>query len=123
MRPKPKNPTMNPTEPSGEAGVAVIDPPADVAAQVTQALGLSTEPIDLQLLVPIADVPQQTWGLHVDTRLSPEQTNTLRAITQAFVQRRATLANGQQVRKPADALKLLLEAIATARNVPASSDQ
>ena len=59
--------------------------------------------------VPIAEVPPATWGLHINTHLSPEQSLALRRVTAALDQRLARLSNGRRAINPCDALKYLLE--------------
>lgn len=61
--------------------------------------------------VPIAEVPPQTWGLHINTRLTPEQSHVLRRLTAALDVRLARLANDQRVVNASGALKYLLEQI------------
>lgn len=63
--------------------------------------------------IPRALVAQTTWAVHINTRLSAGQTNALRSVTAALDQRQATLANGKRVVNPADAIKYLLEQIAS----------
>ena len=61
--------------------------------------------------VPIAEVPPATWGLHINTHLTPEQSLALRRVTAALDQRLAKLSNGQRVVNACGALKYLLEQI------------
>ena len=61
--------------------------------------------------VPIAHVPPATWGLHINTHLTPEQSLTPRRETAALDQRLARLPNGRRVVNPCDGLKYLLEQI------------
>jgi hypothetical protein len=63
--------------------------------------------------VPVAEVPLATWGLHVNTHLTLEQSNVLRRITAALDGQLARLANGQRVVNPCGALKYLLEQVRT----------
>ncbi len=60
---------------------------------------------------PIADVPPATWGLHINTHLSLDQSRTLRLMTAALNSRLARLSNGRRVINPCDALKYVLEQI------------
>lgn len=62
--------------------------------------------------VPIAEVPPATWGLHINTHLSPDQSLALRRVTAALDKRLSRLSNGRRVINPCDALKHLLERIA-----------
>lgn len=39
------------------------------------------EPESFLIEVPIAEVPPATWGLHVNTHLSPKQSLALRRVT------------------------------------------
>lgn len=64
--------------------------------------------------VPVADVEPQTWGYHINTRLTPEQSHALRRVTTALDQRLARLANNQRVVNVSGALKYLLEQIGSA---------
>lgn len=59
--------------------------------------------------LPVAEVPKVTWTLHVDTRLTPKQTNSLRRIAAGLDAAQARLESGTRVVKPNDALKYLLE--------------
>ena len=59
----------------------------------------------------IAEVPTATWGLHINTHLSPDQSLALRRVTAALDQRLAKLSNGQRVVNACDTLKYLLEQI------------
>jgi len=61
--------------------------------------------------VPLADLPPQTWGLHINTRLTPEQSHVLRRVTAALDTRLARLANNQRVVNVSGALKYVLEQI------------
>jgi hypothetical protein len=70
-----------------------------------------TTPETALIEVPIAEVPPQTWGLHINTRLTPEQSHVLRRVTAALDERLAKLANDQRVVSASGALKYLLEQI------------
>jgi hypothetical protein len=70
-----------------------------------------TVPDTASIEVPIAEVPPQTWGLHINTHLSPDQSLVLRRVTAALDQQLARLSNGRRVVNPCDALKYLLEQI------------
>jgi hypothetical protein len=61
--------------------------------------------------VPLAEVSPQTWGLHINTRLTPEQSHVLRRLTAALGERLVKLANDQRVVNASGALKYLLEQI------------
>ncbi len=61
--------------------------------------------------VPIAEVPPATWGLHINTHLSLDQSHALRRVTSALDRRLARLSNGRRVINPCDALKYLLERV------------
>ncbi len=63
--------------------------------------------------VPIAEVPPTTWGQHINTHLSPEQSHALRQVTAALDQQLARLSTGRRVVNPCDAFKYLLEQVAT----------
>jgi hypothetical protein len=64
--------------------------------------------------VPIAEVPPATWGLHINTHLTPEQSHALRRVTAALDRRLAKLSNGQRVVNACGALKYLLERVGQA---------
>ena len=70
-----------------------------------------TTPDTVLIEVPIAEVPPATWGLHINTHLSPDQSLALRRVTAALDQRLAKLSNGQRVVNGCGALKYLLEQI------------
>lgn len=61
--------------------------------------------------VPVCDLPPVTWGIHLDARLTPDQSNALRRITHALDKRQATLASGKRVVNTTDAVKYVLELI------------
>lgn len=63
--------------------------------------------------VPIAEVPLATWGLHINTHLTLEQSHALRRVTAALDERLIRLSNGRRVINPCDALRYLLEQICT----------
>lgn len=67
-----------------------------------------TMPDIVLIEVPIAEVPATTWGLHINTRLTPEQSLALRRVTAALDERLARLSNGRRVVNPCDALKHML---------------
>lgn len=58
------------------------------------------------------EFPAVTWALHVNTKLTVDQTNALRRIADALDRQQATLANGRRVVTPAEALRYLLEQVA-----------
>jgi hypothetical protein len=70
-----------------------------------------TAPDSVMITVPLAAVPPATWGLHINTHLTIEQSNTLRRLTAAFDGQLARLANGRRVVNSCDALKYLLEQV------------
>ena len=59
-----------------------------------------TTPDTVLIEVPIAEVPPATWGLHINTHLSPDQSLALRRVTAALDKRLAKLANDQRVVNP-----------------------
>jgi hypothetical protein len=69
-------------------------------------------PNEILIELPIADVPPMTWGLHINTHLTPEQSRALRRVTAALDQRLVRLTNGRRVVNSCDALKYLLELVA-----------
>lgn len=71
----------------------------------------TSEPDSVLIEVPIAEVPPTTWGLHINTHLTLEQSHALRRVTAALDRRLATLSNGQRVVNACGALKYLLEKI------------
>ncbi len=70
-----------------------------------------TLPEAVLIEVPIAEVPPATWGLHINTHLSLDQSYALRRVTSALDRRLARLSNGRRVINPCDALKYLLERV------------
>jgi hypothetical protein len=63
--------------------------------------------------LPICDVPAASWPLHLDVKLTPVQSQALRRITQGLDVQRATLTNGRRVVNATDALRFLLEQVAS----------
>lgn len=59
-----------------------------------------TRPEMALIELPIAEVPPATWGLHINTHLSPDQSVALRRVTRALDKRQATLSNGRRVCQP-----------------------
>lgn len=72
-----------------------------------------TSPESVLIEVPIAEVPVQTWALHINTHLTPDQSLALRRVTAALDKRLARLSNGRRVVNACDTLKYLLEQICT----------
>jgi hypothetical protein len=68
-------------------------------------------PDSVLIEVPLAEVPPATWGLHINTHLSPDQSHALSRVTTALDERLTRLPNGRRVVNPCDALKYLLEQI------------
>lgn len=68
-----------------------------------------TTPETVLIEVPIAEVPAQTWALHIKTHLTPDQSLALRRITAALDSRLARPSNGGRVVNPCDAPNYLLE--------------
>jgi len=65
------------------------------------------------LEVPLgAPVPLATWGIHLDTRLTPAQSGVLRRLTVELDRQQATLAGGRRVASPTDAIKWILDQLA-----------
>jgi hypothetical protein len=69
------------------------------------------KPENVFIEAPIAEVPPQTWGPHINAHLTPEQSLTLRRVTAALDERLAKLSNGQRVINACGALQYLLEQI------------
>lgn len=65
--------------------------------------------------LPTAEVPLTTWGLHVDTKLTPKQSQALRSIAAGLDRAQARLENGGRVVSPNDAMKFMLEQAGTVR--------
>jgi hypothetical protein len=61
--------------------------------------------------LPVSEVPTATWGLHINTHLTPEQSHALRRVTAALDERLARLSNGRRVVNSADTVKYLLERV------------
>jgi hypothetical protein len=59
--------------------------------------------------VPVGDVPPATWGLHINTHLTPDQSTALRRVTAALDGRLARLSSGRRIISNCDALKYMLE--------------
>ncbi len=70
-----------------------------------------TPPEAVLIEVPLAEVPPATWGLHINTHLSLDQSLALRRVTAALDRRLARLSSGRRVVNPCDALKYVLEQI------------
>lgn len=68
-----------------------------------------TEEASVIIELPVVEVALTTWGLHVDTKLTPKQSQALRAIAAGLDRAQARLENGGRVVSPNDALKFLLE--------------
>jgi hypothetical protein len=68
-------------------------------------------PESVHIEVPVVELPPQTWGYHINTRLTPEQSHAISRVTTALDQRLTRLANGQRVVNVSGALKYLLEQI------------
>jgi hypothetical protein len=68
-------------------------------------------PESVLIEVPITEVTQQSWRLHINTHLSPDQSHVLRGVTTALDQQLARLSSGRRVVNPCDALKYLVEQI------------
>ena len=68
-------------------------------------------PDSVLIEVSLSEVPPQTWGHHINTHLTPDQSYALRRVTAALDQQLARLANGQRVVNACGALKYLLEQI------------
>jgi hypothetical protein len=71
----------------------------------------NTTPDTVLIEVPIAEAPPATWGLHINTHLSPDQSLALRRVTAALDKQLTRLTNGRRVVNPCDALKYLLEQV------------
>lgn len=63
--------------------------------------------------LPFAEVPLTTWGLHIDTKLTPGQSQVLRRIAAGLDRAQARLENGGRVVSPNDAIKFWLEQATT----------
>ena len=68
-------------------------------------------PNSVLIEVPVGEVLPATWGLHVNTHLTLDQSHALRRITAALDERLARLSNGRRVINPCDALKYVLEQV------------
>ncbi len=75
-------------------------------------------PDSVLIEVPLSEVPAATWGLHINTHLTPEQSHVLRRVTAALDQRLEKLTNQQRVVNVSGALKYLLELIGSGQVVP-----
>ncbi len=72
------------------------------------------EPNSVLIEVPLAEVPPATWGLHINTHLTIEQSHALRRVAAALDGRLVRLSNGRRVVSHCDAIRYLCERIATA---------
>lgn len=88
------------TPPTDDEGGDEPKPPED-NHQVTPATVL--------LELPYAEVQEVSFGLHIDARLTAEQSRMLRSIAAGCDRDGRRLANGRPVFTPTDALKYLLE--------------
>ncbi len=71
------------------------------------------QPETVLVELPVCDVPAASWPLHIDVKLTPVQSQALRRVTQGLDVRRATLENGRRVVNATDALRFLLEQLAS----------
>lgn len=53
-----------------------------------------------------------SWAVHINTQLTPEQSNALRKLASALDKHQATTKNGQRVTNPSGAIRWMLEQIA-----------
>lgn len=63
--------------------------------------------------LPITEVLPATWGLHINTHLTFEQSHALRRITAALDEKLVRLSNGRRVVSHCDALKYVLEQLSS----------
>jgi hypothetical protein len=68
-------------------------------------------PDSVLIEVPISEVPPATWGQHINTHLTLDQSLALRRVTAALDKQLTRLTNGRRVVNPCDALKYLLEQV------------
>lgn len=62
--------------------------------------------------IPVCcEIPEATWRLHIDVKLSPSQSNALRRVAMGLDAERATLSNGRRVVSTTDAIRYVLEQI------------
>lgn len=62
--------------------------------------------------IPVAEVPDVTFGLRVDAKLSPRQSNALRWIVAGLNGRLGVYANATGGAKNAEAVRCILESVA-----------
>lgn len=76
------------------------------------------EPAAVLIEIPISlDLPPSEFGVHVDAHLSARQSTALRRIAMQLDRRQAVLQSGKRVVNATDAIKYLLELIATEAQV------
>lgn len=117
-----KRPPIEPPEDSPDAAAAAGKPPnsaaSDTAAQQTSSL--SGKPTNghssissCLVEIPLSDVPQARFGIHIDTRLPHALSTTLRRVATALDRQQARLKNGERVTKSTQAMRWILEQIET----------
>lgn len=62
--------------------------------------------------IPIGETPPSEFALHIDTRLSVNQSTTLRRLADALDRQNATLEGGRRVTNPTGAMRWLIEQVA-----------
>lgn len=61
--------------------------------------------------VPLGEIGPGYRSRHIETYLTPDQTETMQRLVVALRDRRTTTANGREIRSAADAVRWLLEQI------------
>lgn len=67
----------------------------------------------VSLQIPVAEVPPTAFGMHLDVRLSAKQSLALRSIACGLDRKQVVLENGRRVIDPSNAIRYLLEEVAT----------
>jgi hypothetical protein len=87
--------------------------PDDVPAEFVSEILAKPEIVTIE--IPVSAEPLPTaFNLHIDTRLSAEQSAVLRRVARKLDEQNVTLASGKRAVHPTDAVKYLLEIISAA---------
>lgn len=90
--------------------ITPVDPaPSVPEANASKVNGSNSAVIE----VPICrETPEADFCLHIDTRLSLDQSNAIRKAAAALDRQQARLSGGKRVVNPTDAVKFMLERLA-----------
>ena len=98
---------------AGMSKVSTTEATTPVASEVVTPSAAANDSALVE--VPLPEVERQSWGLHLNAQLSPDQSHALRRLTVGLDRSLATLANGQRVVNATGAVKYLLELLAQAK--------